>query len=585
MDDIKPKGKAKKVQMSAIEIPKVVADGGIEGAKRTSRETATWNPPALIGPDTLIGSDKVMADARGQDLMLNDGYIAGAAHTNRDSIVGTNYLVNSQVDFEMVKQLMETASPAWGSKIKITKDWADKFQTHVERLFNLTSNSQQRWLDASRRNTLTEQLRLAVTTHLITGEVLASVEWIREQGRPFCTAIQMISPSRLSNPDCQSDTALIRGGVERDPNWGRPTAYWIRNGFPLDPFNNDYKWSRIPAAKPWGRKQIIHISEQFAVDQTRGVSELVAAMKEMRITKRFRDVTLQSAVLSATYAAAIETELPREMIAAMMGASTGGANEVVGDAVGSWMHGLGQYQKGHGDIRLDGTKIPVMYPGTKMTTNTIGTPGGIGTGFEESLIRNISATLGMSYEQFSRDFSKTNYSSARASMSETQKRLDSKKKLVADAYATDVFSVWMEEQIANGALPLPKGCSKDDFAAMFYLPMMKEALTSCSWIGASRGQIDELKETQAAILRINNGLSTYEKESARLGEDFRYLFAQRAREEGIMDKLGLEFTGEATKPGANMRQQTMTKNSTSSGSANTEDDKTDNKDDEDESEE
>lgn len=571
MDKINLTKKQKALPIADATMPKVTASGGMEGAQRTSRETMTWQPPMLVSPDTLINRDKPMADARGLDLALNDGYIAGAIHTSRDSIVGSNYLVNSQVDFETVKQLLEVAAPEWAQGISITKAWADKFQAHVERLFNLTANSPQRWLDAAGRNTLTEQLRLAIVTHLITGEVLASVEWIREGGRPFCTAIQMISPTRLSNPDQQTDTATLRAGVEIDPNWGRPVAYWIRNGLPLDMFNNDYKWTRVPAKKPWGRKQIIHIVEQFAVDQTRGVSELVAAMKEMRITKRFRDVTLQNAVLGATYAAAIETELPHELIATMMGAP-GASDTVVEDAVGSWMTGFGEYQKGMGDIKLDGVKVPVMYPGTKMNTRTVGTPGGVGTSFEESLIRNIAATLGMSYEQFSRDFSKTNYSSARASMGETQKRMDSKKRLIADAYATDVYSVWMEEQIANGALPLPNGCDADQFAAMFYLPMMKEALTACSWIGASRGQIDELKETQAAILRINNGLSTYEKEAARLGEDFRYLFAQRAREETIMEGLDLAFSGEATKPGANMRQQTITQSGNSEG-----DDKSDDK--------
>lgn len=568
MSELKDHKPVTPVEMSAFTPPSVLADGGMDGAKRTSRETATWNPPTFISPDTLLNGDKPLADARGKDLALNDGYIAGAIHTNRDSIIGTSYSVNSQVDHEMVKQLLESSGADWAEGITITRAWAEKFQSYVERLFNLTANSQQRWLDAARRNTLAEQLRLAVTTHMLTGEVLASVEWIREDDRPFHTAIQMIDPSRLCNPNMEADTTLIRAGVERDANWGKPVAYWIRNGFPLDPYNNDYNWTRVPAFKPWGRKQIIHIAEQFAVDQTRGVSELVSAMKEMRITKRFRDVTLQNAVLSATYAAAIETELPREMIAGMMGAAPGSSDQVVTDAVGAWMSGLGQYQKGMGDIKLDGVKIPVLYPGTKFNTHTVGTPGGVGTGFEESLIRNIAATLGMSYEQFARDFSKTNYSSARASMSETQKRMDSKKKLVADAYATDVFAVWMEEQISMGKLPLPNNCTADQFASMFYLPMMKEALTACSWIGASRGQIDELKETQAAILRINSGLSTYEKESSRLGEDFRYLFAQRARENKLMEGLELDFTGGATKPGANMRQQTITK----SGGSSKEDD-------------
>lgn len=541
---------------SEFQPPKALGQGGLEGAKRTSRETMNWNPPVFIGADTLVNADKPMADARGVDLAMNDGYIFGAVHTSRDSIVGSQYMVNSQVDWEMVRDILETSAPEWAKGIKVTEEWGEKFQAHVERLFNLASNSSDRWLDAAGRNTLTGQLRLAIATHLMKGEVLATVEWLRADNRPFNTAIQLVDPSRLCNPDCQADSRTLRAGVELDPDWGRPVAYWIRNGYPLDMYNNDYKWKRVPAAKPWGRKQVIHICEQFAIDQTRGISELVSAMKETRMARKYRDVVLQNAVLSATYAAALETELPRDMIATMMGAP--GTNETaVQNAVGAWMSGLHEFQSGAGDIKIDGVRMPILYPGTKLNTKSLGTPGGVGTTFEESLSRNIAASLGLSYEQFSRDFSKTNYSSARASMGETQKRMDAKKKLIADAFATDVFAVWMEEQISKGLLPLPDGCDAQQFASMFYLPMMKEAIISCSWIGASRGQIDELKETQAAILRINSGLSTREKESARLGEDWRYMLRQQAREKREMEDLGLSFDNTANKPGANMRQQTM----------------------------
>ena len=97
---------------------------------------------------------------------------------------------------------------------------------------------------------------------------------------------------------------------------------------------------------------------------------------------------------------------------------------------------------------------------------------------------------------------------------------------MADAFATEIYTLWLEEEVARGNIPMPPGYTPDDF----YDPMVREALTCCTWIGASRGQIDELKETQAAVMRIKAGLSTYEIEAARLGFDFRDLFEQQAEE-------------------------------------------------------
>jgi len=68
---------------------------------------------------------------------------------------------------------------------------------------------------------------------------------------------------------------------------------------------------------------------------------------------------------------------------------------------------------------------------------------------------------------------------------------------------------------------------------------MSDAYCACDWIGAGRGQIDELKETQAAILRIKSGLSTYEDELGRLGKDWRKTLKQRARERKVATDLGL----------------------------------------------
>lgn len=540
---------ANDITVTVLPPEKNALGGGLEGAERTSRETALWFAP-VISPDRQINPVKEDADSRSRDVIQNDGMSMGAIQTHRDSIVGTQYRLN--------------AHPAWQVLAKLNKafdeTWAEEFQEQVESEFNLLSDSQECWFDASRNMTLTGLLRLALGGFMITGEVLSTVEWLRGMNRPFSTALQMISPSRLTNPNNEMDSRFTRRGVKKN-FFGEAVGYWIRNSHPTDwwinasPAAND--WTFVDARKPWGRLQVIHIIEALQPEQTRGVSEMVAALKDMRMTKRFKEVTLQNAIVNATYAAAIESELPKEFIFQSMGAGGGGfANTLV-----EYLKGLGEYMTTSKNIAIDGVKMPHLYPGTKLNVMPMGTPGGIGTGFEQSLHRHTAAALGLSYEEFSRDFTQTNYSSARASMGQTDRYMRGRKKVVADRYAGSAYSLWTEERINAGLLPLPRGMGPQ----AFYDPLMREALLSCDWIGSSRGQIDELKETQAAVLRIKSGLSTYEKEAARLGEDFRRLFAQRAREDKLAKSLGLVLQMDPTKPGSQDGANTMNEGNNNEG--------------------
>lgn len=527
------------------------AGGGLEGAERHSREMMRWVPP-VISPDQQIGPVKDMADARGRDVIQNDGYMIGAVATHRDSIVGAQYRLNAQPHYEI---------------LGTDEVWAEEFQRVVEGRFNLISDSPENWLDASRMNTLTGLVRLGVGGFLMTGEVLASAEWLRSSGRPCGTAVQMISPSRLCNPDGQSDTRFLRRGVARN-YFGEALGYWLRTGHPHEAYvdSDMFQWRYVPATKPWGRRMMIHIVEQLQPDQTRGISDMVSSLKQMRMTKKFQDVTLQNAVVNASYAAAVESELPRDVVFGALGAGQPG----FGDLLKSYMGALSSYVGDAGNLSIDGTKIPHLFPGTKLSMLPMGTPGGVGTNFEESLLRHIAASLGLSYEQFSRDYTKTNYSSARASMSETWKYMQSRKKVVADRLASSIYVLWLEEEINAGNVPLPPGMTVDDY---YRDPVKREALQACDWIGASRGQIDEKKETEAAVSRIKAGLSTWEKECARLGEDFRKIFRQQRRERLLQKSLDLDFN---EKPAAAAQPaQAGTSSDSMDGEDNT-DDTTDN---------
>lgn len=497
--------------------------GGLEGAERTSRETVNWNV-ASVPPDRAINSVKEPADARAKDMVINDGYARGAIQSHMDAIVGAQYRLNAKI--------------AWKVIPGATKAWADEAQKIIEDRFHLIAESEACYLDAAGMNTFTGKIRLGVAGFVMTGEVLETSEWDRSAGRPLKTCFQSVDPSRLRNPDWQMDTKDMRRGVKVDAR-GKPLGYYIQRNHPNSFWPGAYDmldFAYVPRYKPWGRPQVIHIIEQLFPDQHRGVADMVAALKRMRMTKHLQDVVLQNAVINATYCAAIESEMPTaEMIVAMGGDAS--SPEALNTAIGAYLAGLQKYLAGAENIALDGAMIPHLYPGTKLNMKTLGTPGGVGTDFEASLLRHTAAALGLDYAEFSRDYSRMSYATAKLSTENTRRFMRSRKKSVADRLANLIYGNVLEEFISQGEVPLPPGFTRDDF----YKPLMREAFSRCTWIGTGTGQIDELKETQAAILRIKAGLSTYEIEIARLGEDWREIFEQQALEAGVREEKGLVF--------------------------------------------
>lgn len=504
---------------------------GLEGAD-LSRETVSWRPN-MGSPDQIINRAKATADARGIDMVRNDGLAHGVTSIHKDSIVGSHFRLNASPVLSVLQ----------AKDKRFDEVWLKEFQEVVEARFDLIAESEGNWLDASRMNTLTGMTRLAVTGSVLRGEVLATGEWIRNQPRRPCyTAIQMISPDRLSNPQNTMDTRYLKRGVVKDIR-GRPVGYWIRSGHPSEHYDNlSYEWKLVPAETRFGRKQVIHIIDQMEPDQSRGVAAMVSVLKKMRMTKQFSEIALQNMVVQASYAAAIESELPPEVVTAMMG-GVGGEGGYTG-AVKQYMDMLAAYIGGTNNISVDGVKIPHLFPGTKLNVMQLGQPGGIGMAFEESMHRHIAAGLDTSYEEFSKDFSKLSYSGLKGAFASTERHMKAKKKQIADRFAGNCYSLYLEEDIQDRNVPLPHGISP----LFFYEPLMKEALCKSNWIGAGKGQIDELKETQAAIMRVQSGLSTYEIEIARFGNDWREVFAQKAREAGIIADYGLVLTVGAQKP-------------------------------------
>lgn len=517
------------LDLPATPAPKALGGGGVDGASRLSRELAMWNADPRSA-DQIINPAKEELDSRARDMGRNDGFTASATDLTKDSIVGAQFVLNARPNMEM----LGVNDPAW----------EEEFQLFVESHFNTMAESDHRWFDAQRTKTFSEIVRLAVGQYVTSGEVLGTSEWIRQAGRPFSTAIQLISPDRLSNPNDSDDTLTLRRGKVLD-QWGAPQAYWFRNGHRYESYvgGDPWRWTRVDTFLPWGRPQVLHIYEQTDPAQNRGIAAMVSVLKEMKMTKQYRDVVLQNAVTNAMYAAAVESELPSDVVFNSLGSGAGADSQL-----SAYMTALGQYVGASNNMKLDGVKVPHLFPGTKLKFFPAGEIGD--TQFEARLLRHLAASFGLSYEEFARDFTQTNYSSARAAMMISWRHMVSKKKRVADRTANFIFGNWLEEMVNAGRVPMPAGRGPSDF----YVPGHREAYCAAEWIGAARGQIDEGKETDAAVARIQAGLSTFEDECAKLGKDWRKVFSQRARERKLLATLNLsdlETTGRTAQvPGA-----------------------------------
>ncbi|ESQ85499.1 portal protein [Asticcacaulis sp. AC466] len=502
----------------------VMAGGGAYEGASGFDQLALWQPP-IQSADADILPDKEVLDSRVLDMLRNDAYVAGGRTLHQDNIVGSIYLLNAK---PMTKVL-------WGKDDDI---WEEEFQEEVETKFMLWAESAFNWSDAQGTKTLTDQVRLAVALALASGEVLATAEWKPNDGRPYRTAVQMVDTARLCDPpNTWTNKRRIRGGVEQNQD-GEPIAYHIRMGDPMDyALPGYYQWRRVMARKPWGRPQVLHIFDQIRAEQSRGVSSMVAALQEMKMLKSFRKVELQRAVLAATYAASIESELPDGDVFTLLGGNQGTGNPVI-DYQMQFLNMMQDFVGGAKNLDINGAKIPILPAGVKLNLKNPGADSPAGDKFEMSALRYVASVLGVSYEQLSRDYTNTNYSSARASRGETEKHMASRKKKVADGYANFLYGLWLEEAINQNSLE----CLKRKNVPAYYDGLNREAYTSCDWLGAGAGLIDPLKEIQAYVLALNNKIGTRERVIARLyGSDWRRELRQISREEAAYAKAGIDL--------------------------------------------
>lgn len=490
--------------------PLISAHGGGFRGGQSERDMLDWSPPLRSADAELLPDMKTM-QARAHDLQRNNSLAAGAIQTHKDNIIGSGLRLSAKPDYRL---------------LGLDVEWASEWSRKVESKFREYSDDPGRYIDAGRRNSFADLLLVGYTQYLISGEILATIEWLPGRGGKYSTAIQMIDPARLSNPNNMQDTDRLRGGVELD-SMGAPIAYHIRCALPSDSRfagSKNYEWKRVSRETKWGRQQVIHIFEQERAGQTRGKTGMASVIADSFNLGKLKDARLKQAIIQSLYAAVMRTELDYARAAETLGAD---------DLPAYQQAMLGSAKQFYGDraVRMGDSKVLRLFPGDEFEFTTPQTAGPDLGSFEESFHHELAAGWNLTYEQFSRNNTKTNYAGARAGLQETWKHFGGRRVLVGGRFASEIETVWLEEAIDKEEVELPPS------APDFYEG--KAAYCRAKWIGPGKGSIDPLKEGKAKELNMDMGTLTFEDACAEDGKDWEENLEQIAREKQRMEQLGI----------------------------------------------
>lgn len=478
------------------------------GASSSHQDLARWNP-RNYSPAEAMHSSRGPLVARIHDLARNDGWASAALSRHLDSAIGSGWRLSSKPDFR---------------RLNIARKAAEDLGDEIESAFEEWADDPRFYCDLQRRHHLGGLIALGYRHRLADGEAFAVLHWREE--RPFATTLEIIHPDRCVTPRGRREGQGVRSGVELGPD-GEPIGYHFLVAHPGETAmatimaRGETKY--VPRETSFGRTIVVHAFEATEAGQVRGVPLLAPIVKKIRMLGRYDEAELQASVLNAVLAAFITTPHDPELVAGAIG----GLDELT-------PHQQMRMQLyGEGPINVDGVRINFLAPGDKAEFLNPRHPNSVFEQFERTSLRNIASASGLSYEQLSMDWSQSNYSSARAALLEVWRGLTARRDYFARTFMQPIYAAWLEEALDRGTVRMPVGARP-----------FREAIaawTKAKWIGPARGWVDPVKEANAAIARIDAGLSSYERECAEQGLDYQEVFRQIAREREEMATLGISF--------------------------------------------
>lgn len=462
-----------------------------------------WRP-ALRDKRDDVAEAYLTAASRAIDVIQNSGWLSGAIEQAIAATVGDGLRLASKPDAKAL---------GW------TQQEADDWSTDVERGYNAWATSPLE-CDTRAKMTVADMADAVMRSWYSHGEAVGLLPMVSRPGAVSRTKVKLIPAHKLMQ---DSDGWRMHQGVTTD-GWGMPISY--RMSLRIKEAYEEIV--DIRARDGVGRPQVIHVFDGD-IEQTRGITPLVPALKIARQYDQLSDATLTASLIQAIFAATIESDAPTDTILQALqddeeqGVSGGNLDGLL-DAKSGW------YQNTKIDLGRAG-KIAHLFPGEKLIFNGAKTPNSTYEAFAKFLMREIARCLGMTFETLTGDYSAATYSSVRMSTSELWPVTLRRRRKIPGRFHQHTFEAWLEEAIEAGRIRFPGG---------FYAFMAnRQAACRAEWRGPPKPQADDLKTAKAHQTYKTMGVMSDEMICNDLGVDVEDVYRQRAHEKKMREKLDL----------------------------------------------
>lgn len=363
--------------------------------------------------------------------------------------------------------------------IKLQAQVRDRQGNLDKRINDLIEENWEQFWDmpwASGRMSGIEGERLLLRSVAVDGEVF--VRMLPGYSNRWGFALQMIDADLVDHSfhrPASKTSNEIRCGIEVN-GWGHPVAYWVTDANQVQ--------HRVPA------EQMIHLYRLDRIGQTRGISWLYSNITQLQMLDAYKEAEVIAARIGASQMMVFKYDNP-EFID----------------------------EKAPRNYKIDvqpgkGITLP---PGLSMQQFDPQYPNAAGPGFDKSQQRYISTGLpGATYNTLTNDYESVNFSSLRASALVERDAWRTLQQWFITAFRKPVFAEHLTASLLTGALRLD---SRDP-----------SSYRSVRWFPRGWAWVDPLKEINAAVVAIKNGLGSRTTSLAENGEDFETVLEELAEE-------------------------------------------------------
>lgn len=460
----------------------------------------SWQPRHRSG-DAAIAEAWDLLTARTRDLFRNEAVFKALKRELVTHVVGTGIAAYADVQ-----------DPVSG-------DLDEEFNSESDNLFEQWAEDE---ASADGKFSWWELQSMHLREVIETGESFLVERAMAEGDRLVPLCYQLLEAEQLdATKDWPKDSDGVKAVRGIEYRRGIPIAYWFFEDHPYDLHAGSGQSVRIPAG------QVIHSFLPNRSSENRGVAWFAGGVQPARDLDWYLGNELTAAALGALLTLVIKRK--HNPVGSGMG-FVGDGGSTVGD---SDEHGNPLTKWGRGVVASIGPEDEVTVAESKRPSRDAGP-------FIRIIQTQLSQTAGVSLLRMTRDYSQSSYTSARGAHLDDQAFFNVLQRWAGRSFVKQPRRRFNAMAVAHGR-----------FRTLGARQFLKDQRHWQRVLlqGPGREQLDPEKETDAAIARIDAGLSTHQHECGLRGVNWRRVAMQRKRELAFFTKHGL-----SPNTGRNQRQ-------------------------------